>query len=223
MGSKDHVLSELDWLSECDWLLVNSPKDHIVFESIVESASRSGTQVCLVLTQSPNPFFIREHLLPDVHAVICSYDEVPGVMNWDVDLSVTGATRLLANLQKCAPRAMIFVTMGELGVLAAEPGTQPFWVRMNEGAARSAQVQVAIDPTHLCGVGDAFAGGVAAYLSCGQSLLGASSRCIEPLMNQAAAAGTAVAARWFGFDRELTPYDLVASLVSRDEEMACCS
>ena len=224
VAKMSEVVSKLAWVCDCKWLLVNSPKDQVVFESLTEIAIKRRIPVCLVVTKFPDVQFVRKQLLPEVRAIIGSADEIPTVMGWDCDQSFAGATRLVARLQECAPLAAVFVTLGEDGVLVAEPGSRTYWVRMNEEVRQMAQVQVALDTTCLCGVGDAFSGGVASYLASPEpSILRRDSLMFESEVVAAAAAGTQVAVRWFGFDRDLVPSDFRVSSVSEITKMAVCA
>ncbi|MGJ5814517.1 hypothetical protein [Paludibaculum fermentans] len=206
----DGHFARVDWVADCSWVLANSLKDREILVRLAEKARAGATRLCIVFTGSPSPEFTWRHVLPCASAVVGASDEVPAVMFWRVRAGLPGAIRTFRRLQAGARAAMIFVTMGADGVLAGGPYRGcAYHVRLSPVVWERLQSLVASDPTRLSGVGDAFAGGLAAYLVSGRSTAGCFTALPAPAA--AAAAGTSAAARWLGFGGPLRASDFLCT------------
>jgi len=188
----------IQWLSDCPWVLINSPKEDPIVDHLVRRALNDAVRLCLVFTGSPAPGCLWGRALPASGAVVGSWDEIPAVMGWEPCLDLKAALQLNRRVADQARKAMVFITMGAEGVLAAAPaGGAIYHVRLQGDLWRTVQLRVQADPTSLAGVGDAFSGALAAYLVAGRSVVGPLAGL--PLPAAAAIAGSAAALRWLGF------------------------
>jgi hypothetical protein len=190
------------WLCEAQTILINSPKDMEPVKAIVAERNHRRFQIILVLTPSlPAQFWKR--LLPAADVVIGAWDELQFVTG-EAPVSVAGAALMADRLRRLAPCADMHVTMGKRGVLTMAAGSaEPFHVELDSqtGMAAEAEEIVRERPAHLCGAGDAFAGGVLVRRSFAWSLLSGAS-IFRPHV-QDALAGCASALRWIGVPSRL--------------------
>jgi hypothetical protein len=206
----------LRWGCECGSVFANSVKHEGVMELLAHQTGHSGARLSVVLTNTLAFDFMSHTVLPVARVLFASWDEIGKITGWDVEQTVASATMAMTRLQRIAPQSLIFLTLGEEGVLVTGPGLGvPCQVRLAPGTWNAVQQRVAEDPARLCGIGDAFAGSVAANLECFATFV-ADLDTHHPAPLNAAISGCAAAARWLGFDPLLNAADFEVKALSAE-------
>jgi sugar/nucleoside kinase (ribokinase family) len=206
------VLSEqqcetLRWSCACPCVLGNSIKHPTVIEFLARQANLRGSRLSIVLTKALPFDFMENTVLPTAGVLFASLDEIRDITGWRVEQTVESAFEIAFRLQRVAPIAVIYMTLGKDGVVVTAPDLEsPCCVRLASGPWAEVQRLVAQDPARLCGAGDAFAGGATVYLECSSTLTRGLDGRYEPAVN-AAIAGCAASVRWIGLERSLGTTD----------------
>jgi sugar/nucleoside kinase (ribokinase family) len=191
-------------LKACVAVVAQSIGDVPVMEAVLDICAANSLPMIAAATPSLPADFLRTRVLPAAEIIFCSSDEFSHISGFAVESTASSAIDGLRWLSERLPRAVVFLTLGGRGVLAAFRG-EALHVCLN--GRRSAEVQsfVSRDPSAVSGCGDAFSAGATLDIILGRSL--AFSAGSSPSLSRAAVSGSAAALRWLGFAPRLGPGD----------------
>jgi sugar/nucleoside kinase (ribokinase family) len=199
------------WSCECPCVLGNSIKRPSVMEFLAREAKAGRNRLSIVLTGALPFEFVQNTALPAASVLFASLDEIGDITGWDVEQTIESAFETALRLQRVAPAAIIYLTLGKEGVVVTGPDLEsPYCVRLALDPWAEVQRIVAENPARLCGAGDAFAGGVTVYLECLATLAAGLDGHYPPAVN-AAISGCAASVRWIGLERVVGAVDFQVS------------
>lgn len=193
-------------LDGCSAVVAQSIGDIPVMDAVLDVCKNGSIPLIAALTPSLPADYIRIRVLPVADVLFCSVDELSHICGFDVDTTPMGAVAGIRWVYERCPRAVVFLTLGKRGVLAAA-GNEVVHVHMRQARLADVQSYIACDPVRVCGCGDAFSAGASMNMFFGRSLL--SSDRAASLLEETAFAGCAAAVRWLGFMPPLQRGDFV--------------
>lgn len=182
---------------------------------LMREAAAGRTRLHVALTNSLPFDFVQRTVLRVAQAVFASCDELAKITGWHFKPTPEGATDAALRLHRISSGAIVYLTLGEEGVIVVEAGSGRVWhVHLHLRSRDEVQQFVRSHSTQLCGAGDAFAGGTVAFLECLKPLVsGINGR--YPHAVSASIAGCATAVQWIGWEQRLSAPDFVVKTVAR--------
>jgi hypothetical protein len=203
---------QLPWVSEGGTVLVNSDKHRAWVTALAGAAARGRLNLHVVLTPSLPGDYLMDAVVPHARLIVAGLDELGAALGVAVRNSVEGGVDALRMLAERAQSPVVHLTLGERGVLVANPEDMTvLHVRLAPVRGRAVQARLR-DHSRVCGCGDCYAGAVTLYSVTGRSVFGCGPLHDSPFVS-AALAGCAAAVRRLGYEGPLAPGDFRVAVV----------
>jgi sugar/nucleoside kinase (ribokinase family) len=154
-------------------LLCNSVKDRLIMTHAAAEAAHRRIRMHAMLTPSLPAEYLTDAVLPWATTVMAGSDDLEKMFGIPVGADpgpMLDAVRWIA--ERTVYADMVFVTLGENGILAADlPADTIFHVRLRKNAAQAVQSSISESPLRVCGAGDAAAAGIFIFRERGSALM----------------------------------------------------